>query len=71
MTTLNGTPSGPQDKELLLSQATDDVKIHDERREMPSPKELMRARHPDLFSDTEVDASPELPKQYLSTTLTR
>jgi hypothetical protein len=29
---------------------------------MPSPKELMRARHPDLFSDTEFEASVELPK---------
>ena len=32
------------------------------RRDIPSPRALMRARHPDLFSDTRVDDIPQLPK---------
>jgi hypothetical protein len=32
------------------------------RRNIPNPSELMRARHPDLFSDTRVDDAPRLPK---------
>jgi hypothetical protein len=58
----NGTLPEPQDKELLLLEPTDNLKSEDEQCEKLSPKELMRARHPDLFSDTEVDASPILPK---------
>lgn len=50
------------DKEHLLPQAPNAVKSSEGQRELPSPKELMRARHPDLFSDSEVEASPVLPK---------
>lgn len=50
------------DKEQPLPQATNAVKSPEHWRGLPSPKELMRARHPDLFSDTEVEASPVLPK---------
>ena len=32
------------------------------RRNIPNPRELMRFRHPDLFSDTQVDDVPRLPK---------
>ena len=32
------------------------------RRDIPSPRALMRARHPDLFSDTQIDDAPRLPK---------
>jgi hypothetical protein len=31
-------------------------------RKIPSPSELMRARHPDLFSDTRADHVPQLAK---------
>lgn len=31
-------------------------------RGMPNPSEMMRARHPDLFSDSRVDEAPELSK---------
>ncbi|HHT9138331.1 MAG TPA: hypothetical protein ACFYEK_13950 [Candidatus Wunengus sp. YC60] len=31
-------------------------------RDIPNPREWMRARHPDLFSDTRVDDAPRLPK---------
>ncbi|MGH8523994.1 MAG: hypothetical protein ACREXY_07190, partial [Gammaproteobacteria bacterium] len=31
-------------------------------RDIPNPSELMRARHPDLFSDTRADEVPRLPK---------
>jgi hypothetical protein len=33
-----------------------------ELQNIPNPCELMRARHPDLFSDTRVDEAPHLPK---------
>jgi hypothetical protein len=58
----NGMFLEPQDEELLLLKSTDGLKSEDEQCEKLSPKELMRARHPDLFSDTEVDAGPVLPK---------
>ncbi len=32
------------------------------RRNIPNPRDLMRFRHPDLFSDTQVDDIPQLPK---------
>ena len=32
-------------------------------RNMPNPRDLMRLRHPDLFSDTGVDDVPRLPKE--------
>ena len=32
-------------------------------RNMPSPRDLMRFRHPDLFSDTRGDDIPRLPKE--------
>ena len=32
-------------------------------RNMPNPRDLMRLRHPDLFSDTRVDDVPRLPKE--------
>ena len=32
------------------------------RPTIPNPREFMRARHPDLFSDTQVDDVPELPR---------
>ncbi len=32
------------------------------RQDIPNPSELMRARHPDLFSDTRVDDAPRLSK---------
>lgn len=50
------------DKKKPLSLATNAAESSEMRRELPSPKELMRARHPDLFSDSEVEASPVLPK---------
>lgn len=39
-------------------------KAEDEREPstMPNPRDLMRSRHPDLFSDSEVDTSRHLPK---------
>lgn len=43
-------------------------------RDIPNPSEWMRARHPDLFSDTRVDDAPRLPKEvfeYHLDTLTR
>ena len=33
------------------------------RQSMPNPRDLMRLRHPDLFSDTRVDDVPRLPKE--------
>jgi len=45
-----------------LLEPTDKLKSEDEHCEKLSPKELMRTRHPDLFSDTEVDASLMLSK---------
>ena len=33
------------------------------RRNLPNPRDLMRFRHPDLFSDTRVDDIPRLPKE--------
>jgi hypothetical protein len=32
------------------------------KRDLPNPSELMRARHPDLFSDTQIDDTPQLSK---------
>ncbi len=32
-------------------------------RNMPNPRELMRIRHPDLFSDTRIDGIPRLPRE--------
>ncbi|MDP1533035.1 MAG: hypothetical protein Q8L92_05580, partial [Rubrivivax sp.] len=61
------------DKKKTLLLAANAVETSDMRRELPSPKELMRARHPDLFSDTEVEASPVLPRavfEYHLNTLT-
>lgn len=43
------------------------------RHDMPNPSAMMRARHPDLFSDSHIDEAPELPKavfEYYLETLT-
>src|SRR5258708_38076662 len=31
-------------------------------QDIPNPSEVMRARHPDLFSDARVEGSPRLPR---------
>ena len=36
------------------------IETNVQRQGMPSPRELMRARHPDLFSDTMVVATPKI-----------
>ncbi len=43
-----------------MSKTTDQTLF---QKNMPSPSEFMRARHPDLFSDTQVDDVPRIPKQ--------
>lgn len=43
-----------------MSKTTDQALF---QKNMPRPSEFMRARHPDLFSDTQVDDVPRIPKQ--------
>ena len=50
----------PNDLHGAMS-ATDDKASF--RRNIPNPRDLMRFRHPDLFSDTRVDDVPRLPKE--------
>jgi hypothetical protein len=49
-------------KKKQSPQTTEAEQLPKMQRELPSPRELMRARHPDLFSDSEVEASPVLAK---------
>ncbi len=53
-----------------MSEADDQALL---RRDIPNPRDLMRFRHPDLFSDTQIDDVPQLPKaafEYYLDTLT-
>ena len=49
----------PNDQQGDMSENDDQALL---RRDTPSPRDLMRFRHPDLFSDTQVDDVPQLPK---------
>lgn len=42
-----------------MNQTNDQAPFHPT---IPNPREFMRARHPDLFSDTQVDDVPQLPR---------
>jgi hypothetical protein len=53
-----------------VTDTSDQTLMH---RDIPNPRELMRARHPDLFSDSRVDEAPVLSKavfEYYLETLT-
>ena len=50
----------PQNDQQGDMSETDDQALL--RRDIPTPRDLMRFRHPDLFSDTQVDDVPQLPK---------
>ncbi|MDE0146014.1 MAG: hypothetical protein OXL95_09115 [Nitrospira sp.] len=54
----DGTPR-IEGKLGAASESNDQTSL---RRELPSPQDLMRFRHPDLFSDTRIDDIPRLPK---------
>ena len=49
------------DRHLSASSDIDDQALSS--RNIPNPRDLMRVRHPDLFSDTQVDDIPRLPKE--------
>lgn len=51
----------PQNDQQGDMRETDDQALF--RRNIPNPRELMQFRHPDLFSDTQVDDVPRLPKE--------
>ena len=48
------------DQHSAMNEIDDQVSSH---RNMLNPRDLMRLRHPDLFSDTRVDDVPRLPKE--------
>lgn len=48
---------------MPLTETSATTKHGNVRQEKLNPRELMRARHPDLFSDTSVDIRPHLPKE--------
>ena len=60
------------DHHSTMSEPNDQASFY---RNMPSPRDLMRCRHPDLFSDTRVDDVPRLQKEvfeyYLDTLTNR
>lgn len=49
-------------REVEVSKATETTETSARKQERLSPRELMRARHPDLFSDTSTVAVPAIPK---------
>ncbi len=49
------------DRHLSASSDIDDQALSS--RNIPNPSDLMRVRHPDLFSDTQVDDVSRLPKE--------